>query len=77
MEQKGDLLISDLWQNGIYSVHDMRVVNTDARSHLEKPPEKFLQEAERAKKRIYLESRLQQHRHFLPLFASVGGLLVV
>ena len=29
-EQKGDLLIRDLWKNGIDSVHDMRVVNTDA-----------------------------------------------
>ena len=51
-EQKGDLLIRDLWQNGTDSVHDMRVVNTDAKSHLAKPPDKCLQEAERAKKRM-------------------------
>ena len=31
-EQKGDLLIRDLWQNRTDSVHDMRVVNTDAKS---------------------------------------------
>ena len=30
-EQKGDLLIRDLWQNRTNSVHDMRVVNTDAK----------------------------------------------
>ena len=30
MEQKGDLIIWDLWQQGIDSVHDMRVVNTYA-----------------------------------------------
>ena len=29
-EQKGGLLIRDLWQQGTDSVHDMRVVNTDA-----------------------------------------------
>ena len=29
-EQKGDILIQDLWQQGTDSVHDMRVVNTDA-----------------------------------------------
>ena len=29
-EQKGDLLIRDLWKNGTDSIHDMRVVNTDA-----------------------------------------------
>ena len=32
-EQKGYLLIGDLWQNGTDSVHDMRVVNTDAKYH--------------------------------------------
>ena len=48
-EQKGDLLIRDLWKNVTDSVHDMRVVNTDAKSHLAKTPEKFLQETERAK----------------------------
>ena len=29
-EQKGDLLIRDLWQQGTNSFHYMRVVNTDA-----------------------------------------------
>ena len=28
-EQKGDLLICDLWQRGTGSIHNMRVVNTD------------------------------------------------
>ena len=44
MEQNGDLLIRDLWQNGTDSVHDMRIVNTYTKSHLAKTPEKFLQE---------------------------------
>ena len=58
MEQKGDLLIRDLWKNSTDSVHDMRVVNTDANSHLAKTPKKCLQEAERPKKKIYLEACL-------------------
>ena len=29
-EQKGDLLFRDLWHQGTYSVHKMRVVSTDA-----------------------------------------------
>ena len=37
-EQKGDPLIRDLYQNGTDSVHDMRVVNTDAKYHLAKTP---------------------------------------
>ena len=39
-EQKADLLIRDLWKNGTKSVHEMRVVNTDAKYHSTKTPEK-------------------------------------
>ena len=56
MEQKDDLLIRDLWQNGTDSVHDMRVVNTYAKSHHAKDPERCLQEAERGKNWIYLNA---------------------
>ena len=52
MEQKGNLLIRDLWQNVIYSVNDMRVVNTDANYHQAKAPEECLKEEELAKKKI-------------------------
>ena len=37
-EQKGDPLIRDLWKNGTDSVHDMRVINTDTKSHSAKTP---------------------------------------
>ena len=76
-EQKGDLLIRDLWQNGTNSVHDMHVVNTYAKTHSGKTPERCLQEAEREKKRMYLEACLQQRRHFPYFVASVDGLLGV
>ena len=46
-EQKGDLLIRDLWKQGTDSFHDMRVVNTDTPTHYKKYPEKCLHEAER------------------------------
>ena len=55
----------------------MRVVNTDSKSHYAKTPEKCLQEAERGKKRMYLDACLQQLRNFSPFFASVYGLLGV
>ena len=77
MEYKGDLLIRYLWQNGTDIFHNMRVVNTDAKSYLEKTPEKCLQEAAREKKKIYLESCLQQRCHFYTLVASVDGQLGV
>ena len=55
----------------------MRVVNTDAKYHMTKDPERCLQEAERGKKNKYLEACLQQRRHFSPFVASVDGLLGV
>ena len=57
-EQKVDLLIQELWQQGTDSVHDMRVVNTDALTYQLKAPEKCLHEAEKGKKKIYLEACL-------------------
>ena len=76
-EQKGDLLIWDLWQQGTYSVHKMRVVNTDTLTYQLKAPEKCLYEAEKGKKNMYLEACLQQRRHFSPFAASVDRLLGV
>ena len=74
-EQKGDLLIRDLWQQGTDSVHDMCVVNTDALLYLEKAPEKCLHKAEKVKKKMYMEACLHQRWHFSPFVASVDGLL--
>ena len=76
-KQKGDLLIRDLWADRTDSVHDMCVVNTDAKSYWEKTPERFLEEAERVKKKMYLETCLQQRQHFSPIVASVDGLIGV
>ena len=47
----------------------MRVVNTDAKNHAVKSPDKCVQEAERGDKQIYLKACLQQHRHFSPFVA--------
>ena len=58
-EQKGDLLIRNLWQQGTDSVHNMLVVNTDTPTHKKKDPEKCFHEAERGGKKIYLEACLQ------------------
>ena len=46
-EQKGYLLIRDLWKQGTASVHDMPVVKTDALTHRKKDPEKCFHKAER------------------------------
>ena len=76
-EQKGDLLIRELWQQGTDRVHGMCVVNTDALTYQLKEPEKCLHEAEKRKKKMYLEACIQQRRYFSPFVASVDGPLGV
>ena len=53
----------------------MRVVNTDAPTHQKKDSEKCLHEAERGKKKMYVEACLQQRWHLSPFVASVDVLL--
>ena len=55
----------------------MHVMNTDAKSYWGRIPEKYLEEAEKGKKKMYLEACLQRHRHFSPFVASVDGLFWV
>ena len=45
-EYKGGLLIHNLWQRGMDSIHDMCVVNTDTLAHHNKSPDKCLQKLE-------------------------------
>ena len=51
-DQKGNIFIWDLWQQGTNSVHDMRVMNTDTLTYQLKEPEKCLHEAEKVKKKM-------------------------
>ena len=59
-EEKGDLLIQDLWTQGTDSIHNMRVVNTDVVSYQYKTPEKFLETSECEKKNKYLNTCLNE-----------------
>ena len=68
-EEKGNLLIWDLWTHGMDSIHDMRVVNTDAVSYQSKTPEKCLDTAERKNKKKYLHTCLNESQHFTPFVA--------
>ena len=55
-EEKGGLLIQDIWTQGTDSIHDMCAGNTDAVSYQSKTPEKCLETAEREKKSNYLNA---------------------
>ena len=51
-EQKGDLLIRDLWQIGTDSIPNICVMNNYYLSHRNKLPEKCLQTSEKERRRI-------------------------
>ena len=53
-------MMHDLWHNGTESFYDIHVVNTDAKYHLSKTPEKYILEEEQVKKKMYLEACLHQ-----------------
>ena len=76
-EYKGDLLIQYLWDQGMDSIHDMRVVNTDALSWKSKTPKKCLETAGWENKKKYLHTCFNERRHFTTFVASVDGLIVV
>ena len=57
------------------SIHDMRVMNTDAVSYQSKTLEKCMETANREKNRNYLNACLNERIHFTLLVASVDGLL--
>ena len=69
-EQKGDLLIRDLWANGTDSAQDMRVVNTDVKSYWGRTPEKCLEEATKGEKWRRCWRQASRYIFFLPLSAS-------
>ena len=74
---KGDILIRDLWTQGMDSIQYMHVMNSDAVSHQSKNPEKFLENAEREKNKKYQHACLNKRRHFTPFVTSVDGLFGV
>ena len=59
-DMRGGLLIRDLWKQGMDSIHNMRVVNTDATSYQCKYPDKCLETTNKAKRKKYLDSCLTQ-----------------
>ena len=75
MEEKGDLLIWDLWQKGANSIHGMHVMNNEMYLYVQRDPMKFLQVLEKEKKQKYLEVLPQQRRHLSPFVCSVDDIL--
>ena len=76
-EEKGDLLIRDIWTQGTDSIHDIRVVNNDAVSYQSKTPEKCLESAGREKKKNLLNACLNKILHFTTFVTSLDDLITV
>ena len=76
-ELKRDLLIRDLWVQGMNSIHDMNVMNTDTTTYQYKTPKKCLETTEEEKNKKYLEACLKQRSHFTPFVALMHVLIGV
>jgi hypothetical protein len=58
-----------------YHVIDVRITDTDAKSHHSKDPHKVLAGQEKEKKWKYCDASLAQHQHFMPFVISTDGLI--
>ena len=74
-DDRGDLLIRNLWSRGTDCIIDVRVTDLDAKSQNRKAPSTILANHEKAKKHKYLAACLQQRCHFVPFVVSTDGLL--
>ena len=73
-EKRGDVGIHGFWTRGRQAVFDVRITDTDARSHRHKTPAKVLAEQEREKKGKYLARCQELRKDFTPLIYSVDGM---
>ena len=70
-----DIAIRGVWQRQATALFDVRVIDTDARSYLHRPPQSIIATAEREKKRKYSMACAAKHVSFTPLCFSVDGLM--
>ena len=59
-EEKGGILIQNLWTQGTESIHDIRVMSTDAVSYQSKTTKKCIETAKRENKKNYLNACLNK-----------------
>ena len=76
-DEKGDLLIQDIWTQGMDSIHGMCAVNTDANSYQSKTQEKCLETTKRKNNKKYLKNCINECQHFTTFISLVDGLLGV
>ena len=70
-----DLSVRGVWVHQSESLFDIRIIYTDARSYLDRPPFDVLSAAESEKKKKYHQACFDRRALFTPLCISVDGLL--
>ena len=73
--ERGNILVHGLYDWSTSCIIDVRVTDTDQPSYLSSTPAKIILKQEREKKKRYLESCLEQRRHFAPYVVDTYGLL--
>jgi hypothetical protein len=70
-----NVLIQGLWERGTDFILDVWVMDTDATTCIRKDPRKVLEAAVWLEKKKYLQSCMDQRRHFTPFAVLVDGLI--
>ena len=65
-ETRRDVGVPGFWANGRYCIFDVRITDTDARSHGRKDPQKVIADQEKEKKDKYLKACLERRKDFTP-----------
>ena len=71
---EGDKGIRGFWKHGRECIFDIRITNTESRSHRNKDPVKCLAAQEKEKKGKYETACHEQRKDFTPLVYSIDGM---
>lgn len=74
-QDRGDVLLRNLFERGTDCIIDVRIVDLNAASYRSRDPLKVMKGLEREKKKHYLKACKAQRRHFAPFVVSTCGLL--
>ena len=74
-QERGDMLIRNLWKHQTDRILDVCVRNLNAPSNIHRKPEVVLPSHELEKKKKYLQACLDQRRHFSLFVVSCDGVL--
>ena len=70
-----DLSVHGIWVPQSEALFDVRIIDTDARSYLNRSPLYVLSAAEEEKKRKYHQACIERRAQFTPLCISVDGMM--